>query len=285
LDAVRYALQDLPLWLVGIGLVGLLWGAAGLGLAWRARVDRSQKDPGDPSLIISASLGLMALLLGFTVSMAVNRFDNRRAAVVQEANGIGTFLLRTDLMPAAVRAETLQELDRYVDARTQVSRAGISKRDVVEARRAAAVATGEMWDNVIRVRDTIPDPAVKILLIESANMMFDMGSARDAAIEARLPSTLVLLLIGFPVASMVLIGYGSGKAAGVHFLASWEMIALLALTLLLVLDLDRPRGGTILTNEQPLLDVQAQVKNTLSKTPSVAMSAPLPPDSLAAPVS
>jgi hypothetical protein len=275
MDAVRFALQELPLWAVGLLLIALLFAAAALGRAWRARVDLSHKEPGDPSVIISASLGLMALLLGFTVSMAVNRFDNRRAAVVQEANAIGTFLLRADLMPADERMTTLQSLDRYVDARTRVAEAGMSREGVAEARRIAAGATAEMWNNVLDVRESVPDPAVKLLLVESANMMFDMGSARDAAIEARLPSTLVLLLVFFPAASMVLIGYASGKAVGAHFMASTEMIVLLTLTLLLVLDLDRPRSGTILTNEQPLMDVQEQVKEALSRTPTLALSTPL----------
>ncbi len=283
MDAIRFSLQESPLWLVGLILGGLLAAAAALGRAWRARVDREEKDPGDPAIMISASLGLMALLLGFTVSMAVNRFDNRRAAVVQEANAIGTFLLRADLMPTNERYRTLQSLDRYVNARTRVAQAGLSRERVAEARRIASDATAEMWDNVMEVRESVPDPAVKLLLVESANMMFDMGSARDAAIEARLPSTLLLLLIFFPVASMMLIGYTGGRAVGMHFMASTEMILLLTLTLVLVLDLDRPRSGTILTNEQPLFDVQQQVKDALSKTPSLAISAPLAEGDLSTP--
>ena len=79
------------------------------------------------------------------------------------------------------------------------------------------------------------------------------------ALANRLPPTLVALLILFPVASLVLIGYVSGQLVGAHFLASTELILLLTLVLLLIGDLNRPRSGTISTPQTPLLEVQAQI--------------------------
>lgn len=252
------ALEDVPLTLLGILLFAMFWIAALFGrwLHRRATPDKA----GDPGLIVSSSLGLLALLLGFTVSMAVARYDGRRAATLEEANAIGTFLYRTDMLPPAARAATLDELDRYVAARIAVGSQGESSEAVEAARAETGKAAQNMWNRLMQVGPQVPDTAIRILLVQSANQMFDMGAARDAALANRLPGTLVVLLILFPVASLVLIGYVSGESVGAHFMASTELILLLTLVLLLIADLNRPRSGTILTPMGPMLDVQAQLK-------------------------
>ncbi|WP_199554504.1 bestrophin-like domain [Sandaracinobacteroides hominis] len=249
----------MPLLVLGPLFFLIFYGAAYLGRWLGKRVDRTDKDK-EPGLIVSASLGLLALLLGFTVSMAVSRYDNRRAAVVQEANAIGTFMLRTDLMPEAVRAPTLAALDRYVAARVKVGRMGEGISEVRDAGRITTQAQAEMWREVMQVRQHVPEESVKILLVESANGMFDMATVRDAALANRLPPTLVLLLIFFPIASLILIGYAGGDSLGMHLVASTELVLLLTLVLLLIADLNRPRSGSIITPQAALLDVQAQVK-------------------------
>ncbi len=60
--------------------------------------------------IAAALLGLLALLLGFTLSLSLTRFDTRSAAVVAEANAIGTTWLRAQLLPAPVRGEFVRLL-------------------------------------------------------------------------------------------------------------------------------------------------------------------------------
>ncbi len=247
-----------PLWINGLILFGLFWLAAFIG-GLLHRPESKKEDSGEPGLIVSASLGLLALLLGFTVSMAVNRYDNRRMATLEEANAIGTFLYRTDLMPADLRAKTHAALDRYIDARLEVGGMGEQTEDLAKAKRITAEAQAQMWREVLAVRAAVPEESVKLLVVEAANQMFDMATARDAALAARLPTTLVLLLLFFPIASLLLIGYVSGKSIGVHLLASTELIVLLTLVLLLIADLNRPRSGTILTPQQPLIDVRTQL--------------------------
>ncbi|MFN3371662.1 MAG: hypothetical protein ACK4Z0_09060 [Sphingomonadaceae bacterium] len=258
-------LDSQPLWLLGLLLFGLFWLAAFVGRALHRKVEEGK---GDAGLVVSSSLGLLALLLGFTVSMAVSRYDLRRQATLQEANAIGTFLYRTDLMPPELRRQTLAALDGYVEARLRVGRMGEDQAGVEAAKAITRNAAEAMWRNVMVVRTQLPDPAVQLLLVESANMMFDMATARDAALANRLPPTLVLLLIFFPVASLILIGYVSGQSIGVHLMASTELILLLTLVLLLIADLNRPRSGTILTPMVPIEDVAAQLNARQTTLPS-----------------
>jgi hypothetical protein len=267
MQEVTRLLESIPLWALGILLFLLFSLAAFCGRWLRVRMAPS-KDVGEPGLVVSASLGLLALLLGFTVSMAVARYDGRRAATLNEGNAIGTFLYRTDLMPAELRASTLAQLDRYVSARIAVGRMGESREAVEKARAETAAAAQRMWAYIVEVGPRVPDTAVRLLVVESVNQMFDAATARDAALANTLPGTLVVLLIVFPIASLVLIGYVSGDSVGAHFMASTELILLLTLVLLLIADLNRPRSGTIATPIAPMLDAQDQLKAIMARNAS-----------------
>ena len=262
MTAVSAALEAAPLWLLGLLLILLFWLAAHFGRWLRSRF-AVREETAEPGLVVSASLGLLALLLGFTVSMAVSRYDNRRAATLNEANAISTFIYRTDLMPPQLRASTLKQLERYLEARLTVGRMGETTAAVAQAHAETGRAAERMWKYMIAVGPQVPDTAVRILLVESANAMFDTAMERDAALSTRLPPTLVVLLVLFPIASLVLIGYVSGKLVGVHFMASTELILLLTLVLLLIADLNRPRTGTIATPQTALLEAQAQLNAAL----------------------
>lgn len=260
-------LEDTPLWLLGLFLFVIFWLAAAFGRWLRSKTTQTG-DKSDPALIASASLGLLALLLGFTVSMAVSRYDGRRTATLNEGNAIGTFVYRTDLMPPALREKTLEALETYVEARLAVGRMGESSEAVRQAHAQTGKVAQQMWSHMVAVGPEVPDTAVRILLVESANQMFDAAMVRDAALANRLPPTLVVLLILFPVASLVLIGYVSGRLVGAHFMASTELILLLTLVLLLIGDLNRPRSGTISTPQTALLEVQAQIIAARQSSPA-----------------
>ncbi len=268
METFAQAMEASPLWALGLGFFALFWLAAFAGRWLRRRVKYARDAEDGPGLVISASLGLLALLLGFTVSMAVSRYDGRRSATLEEANAIGTFVYRTDLMPPGLRAATLAELDRYVAARIAVGRMGESREAVAAARAETSAAAQRMWDHMVQVGPQVPDTAIRMLLVESVNQMFDTATSRDAALSNTLPGTLVVLLVLFPVASLVLIGYTSGESMGAHLMASTELIILLTLVLLLISDLNRPRSGTIATPIAPMLDVQAQLKSGIARQAS-----------------
>lgn len=262
------AVQSIPLWAMALLLFALLWCSAWVGRWLRKRINPGPAG-GDSGLIVSSTLGLLALLLGFTVAMAVSRYDARRAATVAEANAIGTLTYRADMLPPAARTALLNGLAKYTGARIAVGRMGESAADVQDARARSAVAAQAMWDGIMRVGPQVPDTAVRILIVESANQMFDAGVVRDASLANRLPSTLVLLLMLFPMASLVLVGYLRGDQAGAHLMASTELILLLTLVLLLIADLNRPRSGTIAIPVQPLVDASQQIAEAQAR-PSAA---------------
>lgn len=268
-------MDAMPIWALMLGLLVLFALAVRLGQAFRRWLGSKDRG-GDPGILVSASLGLMALLLGFTVSMAVARYDERRAVMVAEGNSIGTFIYRTDFLPAAQRDATLEALDRYVAARVAVGQQGISRDGLAEARARQAVAQQQIWQAVVDAAALVTDGSYRILTVGAANEMFDMAAARDIALENRLPNTLVLLLLFFPLASMVLIGYVSDTSARAHALASFEMILLLTLVLALIADLNRPRRGSILSPQEVMLAAQDQLRQTRARAAAAAEAPPIP---------
>ncbi len=68
---------------------------------------------------MTATLTLLALLIGFSFSMAINRYDQRKIYEEDEANAreLGTEYLRTDLLPPVAATNVRTLLITYLDQR------------------------------------------------------------------------------------------------------------------------------------------------------------------------
>jgi hypothetical protein len=112
--------------LITIFLLGLvvIWGAG--EIAWQLGARCGGRGGDNFSTLESATLGLLALIIGFTFAMALSRFEARRDAIVNEANAIGTTALRARLLPQPHRTETLNLLREYVQIRLDIIENGLS---------------------------------------------------------------------------------------------------------------------------------------------------------------
>src|SRR4051795_2617372 len=116
-------LYYVPLPLIFLCGVALIWGVSEIGWRLGRRGDGHSTNIGT---LESATVGLLALIIGFTFSMALSRFEARRDAVVQEANAIGTTALRARFLPEPYRAESLKLLRDYTQVRLDAFRRGYS---------------------------------------------------------------------------------------------------------------------------------------------------------------
>src|SRR6516162_11215020 len=105
--------------LMGFCLLLVLWAAALAGALCRKRRRRAQDDHewDEFGLVVSATLTLLGLLIGFSFSMAIGRYDQRKNYEEEEANAIGTEYVRADLLPAAEGTAVRQLLSKYLDQR------------------------------------------------------------------------------------------------------------------------------------------------------------------------
>lgn len=220
--------------------------------AWRSQVTGVQ----------ASTLGLLALLLGFSLSMAESRFTDRRKLIVEEANAIGTTYLRAGFLPEPERSEVKALLRRYV----RVRRAYFDSRSLreVDAREAeAAELQRAIWARSERVVNVHPDWDLLGAYIESLNDTIDLDATRRAALEAHVPETMVLLIL---VVAFVACG-ATGLACGLG-IARREMLSLVIVPLLVavscavLIDLDRPRFGTIRLSDSAMDRLEESLRVT-----------------------
>ena len=104
---------------------------------------------------------------------------------------------------------------------------------------------------------------VTALFIESLNEVIDLHTSRFVAgVYARVPLTILLLLLAGVVLSLGLVGYNAGLTQRRSPIIAIVLVIALGATLWLVIDLDRPREGFIQTSQQPLIDLQTQLESS-----------------------
>jgi hypothetical protein len=205
----------------------------------------------------TATLGLLALLLAFTFSQALQRFDSRSDHVVDEANAIGTAYLRIDLLPPSLRDEVRELMRQYVAVQIRASRVS-----TVEAEwRAAAAEVGRLqtvlWSYAGRAADLDPGVVRSGLFIQALNEMIDSAGRRDAGLARHVPEPVLLLLFGVLLITAAIVGFAAGSGGHRPAGVSWIMVALIVVLIIVVLDLDRPRRGLIEVSKKSLYDLQA----------------------------
>jgi len=248
-----------PLWAIGLLLLSALTVAVALGFAAQSRLQRMagagiKPTPGGAHLL-SAVLGLLALLLGFSFSMAMDRYDTRRQLVIEEANALGTTWLRVQLLEEPDRALMSDLLRRYVDARLVWSNSTAESPPGV----GTVVLQQQLWAATgVALRSDSP-PLLTRGVMDSLNESIDLASARTAARAAHIPDYVQWLLLVYAVLSMAMLGTVLGSSLKLHLPQTALLLVLLTLAHLIVLDLDRPRAGSIQVSQQPMEDLRQSI--------------------------
>jgi hypothetical protein len=248
-----------PLWVVGLLFLCTLMLAVALGYAGQSRLkgkaDAGIEPPPGGAHLLSAVLGLLALLLGFSFSMAMDRYDTRRQLVIQEANALGTTWLRVQLLDEPDRTVMSDLLRRYVDARL-----AWSNSPAESAPEAGAVALQQrLWAATgVALRGDSP-PLLARGVMDSLNESIDLASARTAARAAHIPDYVQWLLLVYAILAMAMLGTVLGNSLKLHLPQTALLLILLTLTHVIILDLDRPRVGSIQVSQQPMEDLRQSI--------------------------
>ena len=243
-------------------LVALFFSAVELGFLLGRRTIRSGKEDleGHVATIEAALLGLLALLLGFGFSMAVNRFDARRAVVVSEANDIGTAYLRADLLPMAHSSEARRLLLEYLDSRIAFFKAGTDVDLSTKALERTLELQRQIWARTVMADREATNPVSSGLFVSAINTLIDVHTERLAALENHVPEVILFLLIFVASATLAITGYRAGLCGVRLVIPRAIVVALIVATLAVIVDLDRPRRGFIKVSENALLELKASLR-------------------------
>lgn len=254
-----YDLTSLQVWLivlvtiVGTTVVGILAGR------WLRVRDESKTLKETFGVLQGALLGLVGLILAFGLSMAVGRYDARRAAVVDEANAIGTTWLRAQTLAEPYRARSLEDLTAYAEAAIHLANA-VPRSDAAAAAAAReATLQRSLWATATAAMTAAPQDSAPRLYVESLNEMIDVQTVRVAGLMNRVPSpVLAVELFGSAVALGLLAVYLALSSRGVIIVLIAS--AMVSTLLLVTFDLDRPVRGLVTVPDTPLATLRAQME-------------------------
>lgn len=210
------------------------------------------------STLEGAILGLLALMIGFTFSMALSRFEARRDAVLVEATAIGTTALRARLLPAPHKGEVVKLLRNYVQLRLDLTRrAVVSPQDLNDTIARSNAIQEALWQQAMAVaaKDNAMVPTG--LFLQSLNETIDDQEKRLEALNNRLPMVVVIALYGISIVGIGFAGYGSGLESRRSRLPVFLTGILVAAIVLLIQDIDRPGAGFIKVSQQPMANAAA----------------------------
>jgi hypothetical protein len=254
---VFFRLSSLELALL---LIAVVFGATGLGLLFgyylRHRSDHLREPLG---VLQSALLGLVGLVLAFGLALAVGRYESRRAAVVDDANAIGTTYLRAQTLAEPFRTRSLQRLVRYTDTSIRLSRSIPSS---TKARRAVAdgqILQRQLWGLAGQALAGAPVASAPRLYVETLNEMIDMQTVRVAALNNRVPGPVLAVEVIFAAVSLALLAFYLA-ILGRGVLPVLAAAGLICLLLLVTFDLDRPTRGLIRVPATPLTSLRASME-------------------------
>jgi hypothetical protein len=253
---VFYSLSS---WQLALVLFVVIVGTTALGaFAGRAMRERSGHLREPVGTLQGALLGLVALLLAFGLTMAVGRYESRRAAVVAESNAIGTTYLRAQTLAEPVRSQSLELLKQYTDTSIRLSAA------VPESPRArAAVADGSrlqrrLWSLAGQSLTGAPTASAPRLYVDSLNEMIDMQTVRVASLNNRVPRAVLFLEVVGASLALGLLAFYLALSRGVSTVVI--AAAMVTLVLLVTFDLDRPTRGLITVPDRPLTSLRASME-------------------------
>lgn len=247
-----------PLWLIGILLFLMLVLFVRIGRWLRLRSKHGDDRTDDEGYLLSAALALLGLLIAFTFSLALNRYDSRRTLVVEEANAIGTAWLRAGLIEGDGGVRLQQSIARYADLRMRLP-GSLDEAGAAEIDASSARVQSQLWQMMKAQLPSMPPP-VAATLIPAMNAMFDITASRKAERQAHIPSDVIAILMLSAAMSAAIIGYVLGNTGRSHSTVTTIVFGLLTLALLMTLDLDRPWGGAIKVSQQPMIDMRAGLR-------------------------
>ncbi len=244
---------------LGLLIFGVVLGMTVLGVVAGRRLRDKADILREPVGVVQAALlGLVALILAFGLTMAVGRYDSRRAAVVADANAIGTTYLRAQTLREPIRTRSLDLLRRYTDTSIALSNTVPGSAEARAEIDEGARLQRSLWRLAGEALAGSPRDNAPRLYVETLNEMIDQQTVRVSALNNRVPTAvLVIEIIGAAVGLGLLALYLAILARGVATVVL--AAAFVSVLLLITFDLDRPTRGLVTVPDTPLVALRASM--------------------------
>jgi len=236
-----WTLNNHPFYIFLLSLTGLC-AAVWFGGAILRRYKRHENWVYEDFILVqTTTLTLLGLIIGFTFSMALERFDQRIVLEEAEANAIGTAYLRADLMPKTEGEEIRQLLKAYTAERILFYTVELDALPPVRLRTHTLQQT--LWSSVARAASLQPDPVMAIVVTGVNDVLSTEGRSQGASWN-QIPKPAWYLLAAIAICANLMVGFGARKFKG-HQEILFILPIVISITFFLIADIDSPRSGVI----------------------------------------
>lgn len=209
----------------------------------------------DFNVVQGATLTLLGLLIGFTFSMAVGRYDQRKDYEEAEANAIGTEYVRAQLLPVSDTEKLQDLLKQYVDQRILFYTAQRGQQ-LGQINERTSQLQSQLW-SVVQSRAAVQQNPMIALAVSGMNDVLNSQGYTQAAWWNRIPRSAWALLAAIAVVSNLLIGYGAHRRSILLF----TIVPLtVSVSFFLVADIDSPRRGMIRVQPENLMALRQTMR-------------------------
>jgi hypothetical protein len=254
---VFFRLSSLEL---GLLIFGIVLGTTLVGVVAGHRLRPHADALREPVGVLQAALlGLVALLLAFGLTLAVGRYDARRAAVVETANAIGTTYLRAQTLREPTRTRALEDLERYTDVTIRLSEAVPGSAAATDAVAEGDRLQRSLWRGAGEALEDSPADSAPRLYVETLNEMIDMQTVQESALNNRVPGAVLVFEVAAAAVALGLLAlYLAILARGV--ISVVLAAAFVSVLLLITFDLDRPVRGLVRVPDTPLINLRESME-------------------------
>jgi hypothetical protein len=236
----------------------VLWASALIGIFLRSRLgELDDVTRQDFSVVRGATLTLLGLIVGFSFSLAVSRYDQRKSYEEEEANAIGTEYLRADLLPADYATKAQSLLQSYLQQRILF----YQSRDTGQLQQINSVTArlqDELW-SAVRIPATAQPTPVIALPVAGMNDVLNSQGYTQAAWGNRIPIAAWGLMGAIAIWSNLLLGYAA-RSAETHRLLPFALPFIVSMSFFMIADIDSPRGGTIRVSPENLISLSQSLR-------------------------
>jgi len=225
------------------------------GKLWRKEEDEPK---GGVNSLLAALFALFGFILAFAFGMSGSRYENVRNVIVDEANDIGTAVLRADLYSDSVRDAFRADFKKYLEARIAYYDNATNMALLDKAKEDAAKAGGDLWARAMQ-QSKLPNMLIPSNnMVPALNAMFDIATTREVILKARVPDVIVWMLFILALASSFIAGFTSLAIRHKDWIVVTGFALLSSMIIYITLDLGRPMRGIIKAEmgQQAILDLR-----------------------------
>jgi hypothetical protein len=252
-------------WLSGMDIyilypvtVVLIEASAELGNWIGLRFHTAKAENADVGTLATATLGLLALLVAFSISMAESRYDERRNIVLQEANAIGSTANFALMLPEPAQQPILRLLRDYAAIRIELGVPYDPAKLQQDIARSLDIQS-RLWQQAVTVTAGNPQSLPAYRFVASLNEMNNIHESRLTTLRNTVPLAVHCMLVGTAMVAMGFTGFNAGTFGTRRRPTTMLMSLMIAMLIMLVVDLDRPERGLIQVSDQALVDAAAGI--------------------------